>query len=1122
MDQLNAFLCQGKLYQSQILTRAGFEKISMFFQKDVINSTDDKITGYFHKAKEKLHAKTARWMLKELEEKGYRYEGDPNNLKIDIEQKPYLVKTKDKVVLADKLNFYRRLGSLYEERRLYDKALENYLMCNDLIETGEITDTSNEFLNLIYIKIQNAYYRLDKPSEEREFAIRLLERNISNDHKKKLFCRLIETSLALGDIQSVKEYYQKFRVNYPIPYKYENYFEFGGIALSRNYEEIALFFFEKCLEINLDDIAKKEELLKKIIPLYFTFGAYSKIITECENILRCCSKDMLFYFKNELAQAYVKEGNFNKGILLYQECYVLAENHNNPIQKVAVHGNLSDVYEQLVKYIDSIQESTKALKILDSLELAQYPDLNLRKGRISGNLGKACCRLGEGETGIAALKTYLELSQDSKDDQITANKFLGWAYEELHNQLIQKSQQEERTEKNNLEKNLEESVSALKQQLSQKNQEIEKLTTTIERYSAKKGKNIKKEKEEKEKEIENLKEQSEKADKQIKKTAKDEIKKIKSDLEQALKDNSNSLETAESYYRESLRIARESNSVLKEAEAIHNLGLLLYRLNKHEEAINKFNESLKNSISAEDKILSFTCLGRSQMALERYEDAESSFNSAIDILEKHVASTTIFEWSISLFEKWSLIYKNLEMCFLKQGKNDDALEISDKRKSFNLASWISKRVENVSSLKAQDMKKLAENLNTTFVVYSLVSFYDLEKINYYVDTLNENPTIHAWIITSDNIKHFKIDINDKKHLAHLDINKIFYNFPYHAISKESSQKEQAKILKKFNRRLATWYKILIQPIKETLNSLKGKDITYTFVPDSFLAHIPFGMLHQEQGNETYLKALIEQNAISIAPSLQVLFHLNQMEKSQPMHEQLAKSKINESGQPVSKTDQEIAAIGHTVVLAGFPQDGIKEKIEKAEEEIKSIEGVFKGKAAWAYKQGIVKKLVRESLTVANFKESIQKANWIHIACHATIENKPPHEPFSVFNGVFHLTPVDSDKGILDSKAISNIPIHADLVFMSACDSGRGNLMQEGSIGPVWSFLAAGAKSTIATYWPLNDSDTTVKASTEFYQTLVCKNSFQSKVKALQTAVLSVKQVGNPQEWGALYLSGLPR
>ncbi|MGR3973239.1 MAG: CHAT domain-containing protein, partial [Candidatus Rhabdochlamydia sp.] len=87
----------------------------------------------------------------------------------------------------------------------------------------------------------------------------------------------------------------------------------------------------------------------------------------------------------------------------------------------------------------------------------------------------------------------------------------------------------------------------------------------------------------------------------------------------------------------------------------------------------------------------------------------------------------------------------------------------------------------------------------------------------------------------------------------------------------------------------------------------------------------------------------------------------------------------------------------------------------------------------------------------------------------------------------------------------------------------GNLKQEGSIGPVWSFLGAGAKSAVASYWPLPDGQTTVKMVKEFYKRyLGIGTSKLSKARALQQAVLQVMKTGRdqPQQWGAFFLSGL--
>ena len=128
-------------------------------------------------------------------------------------------------------------------------------------------------------------------------------------------------------------------------------------------------------------------------------------------------------------------------------------------------------------------------------------------------------------------------------------------------------------------------------------------------------------------------------------------------------------------------------------------------------------------------------------------------------------------------------------------------------------------------------------------------------------------------------------------------------------------------------------------------------------------------------------------------------------------------------------------------------------------------------------------LVQKDASKVNVIKKISKAQWIHLACHGEMSKKL--DPHSIFEGLLKLAPDEKHpEGYLYTQEITSLNLCANLVFLSACFSGRGNPQQEGTIGPVWSFLAAGALSTIATYWRLPDGELTLEIVKTFYSHLL--------------------------------------
>ncbi len=111
---------------------------------------------------------------------------------------------------------------------------------------------------------------------------------------------------------------------------------------------------------------------------------------------------------------------------------------------------------------------------------------------------------------------------------------------------------------------------------------------------------------------------------------------------------------------------------------------------------------------------------------------------------------------------------------------------------------------------------------------------------------------------------------------------------------------------------------------------------------------------------------------------------------------------------------------------------------------------------------------------------------------------------------------------LQAWEILNQPrLHADLVVLSACDSGRGEAMRsEGIIGLTRAFQEAGAHSVLSSLWHVSD-ESTKDLMVDFHKEL---RSGVTKDEALRRAMARVHaEPGkwSPYHWAAFMLSGNP-
>ena len=107
-------------------------------------------------------------------------------------------------------------------------------------------------------------------------------------------------------------------------------------------------------------------------------------------------------------------------------------------------------------------------------------------------------------------------------------------------------------------------------------------------------------------------------------------------------------------------------------------------------------------------------------------------------------------------------------------------------------------------------------------------------------------------------------------------------------------------------------------------------------------------------------------------------------------------------------------------------------------------------------------------------------------------------------------------GILTAKEISLLDLRdADLVVLSACETGKGEITGEGVFGLQRAFKQAGAQTIIMSLWPVNDAATQM-LMTEFYRNWITNR--QPKREAFRNAQNTVRtQFEEPVYWAGFIM-----
>ena len=113
-------------------------------------------------------------------------------------------------------------------------------------------------------------------------------------------------------------------------------------------------------------------------------------------------------------------------------------------------------------------------------------------------------------------------------------------------------------------------------------------------------------------------------------------------------------------------------------------------------------------------------------------------------------------------------------------------------------------------------------------------------------------------------------------------------------------------------------------------------------------------------------------------------------------------------------------------------------------------------------------LYGDSTNEAFFKKNAQNYGVIHLAMHGILHNRVP-----MFSSLAFTENGDStEDNFLQAYEISKLKLNADLVVLSACETGYGKFEQgEGVVSLARSFMYAGVPSLVVSLWQVNDNST---------------------------------------------------
>lgn len=342
---------------------------------------------------------------------------------------------------------------------------------------------------------------------------------------------------------------------------------------------------------------------------------------------------------------------------------------------------------------------------------------------------------------------------------------------------------------------------------------------------------------------------------------------------------------------------------------------------------------------------------------------------------------------------------------------------------------------------------------------------------------------HQYAFVVQNNQQHLIKLAASKNLANLvsQLRKNIANYP--VLSGQQSEKEQLTALDSFISYSHQLYQILLAPIEKAAPLTEN----LLLIPDGVLGYLPFDVLLKNPPADKTLfhtyDYLIKKHNISYAYSANLLQAMQDKEHGRVNGNFLAFAPffVGEAG---------------TKILA---QKGFG-RLEHNIQEVKNIQELI-GSGSQLF--------LNNEATKNNFLKYASDFRILHLSTHGRV-----NDGNSEFSEIVFAAPNEKDT-FLYTKELYNLQLQADMVVLSACQTGLGELQNgEGIISLARGFSYAGAKSIVSTLWSVDEISTRLLLE-DFYKNL---KTGLTKDVALKEAKMNLMN-RHPYYWAAFTAVG---
>ncbi len=619
------------------------------------------------------------------------------------------------------------------------------------------------------------------------------------------------------------------------------------------------------------------------------------------------------------------------------------------------------------------------------------------------------------------------------------------------------------------------------------------------------------------------------------------------------------------YFEEALKIARGIRAKEREAGVLRDRGDVFLKMNRLAESLDSFEKALAIALEIGQPTTAWKAHAGLARAFEksgRYDEALANYKKSVQVIEDIRARFPSEEQRAGYLKDKIKVYESLINLFFAlhqrqpaAGYDRDSFYYAEKAKArafldsleeakVDLRAGLSPQIREEETKVSKEISRLQTELAKPGLAEERRGelFKKLEEAEEayrnMIQAMRMNSAKYAQIAYPEpgKLEEIQAKVLDREsalleYFLGEENSFLFYvtknDFSIHKLAGSKELQERAnnyiKLLSsKTGQDFAAFsagkkmYGELIGPVGDKI--MKGSNLIV--IPDGQLNYLPFETLIPEErppagGAKTYSvqhsgikppgKFLVEDFVISYAPSSSSLMNLLERKRdsrakklwlafADPVYAPKGSSVKTAPADEISREYY----LGKGFDFSPLPYSG---------EEVKMVSKLIKKGQREIYTQEEAKEEKLKAIPLKDFKI-------LHFATHGLLD-----ENVSLRSALVLTQDEDpKEDGFFQVREIYDIELDSDLVVLSACQTGKGELENgEGVSGLSRAFLYAGAQAVLASLWNINDR-ATAGFMGHFYRSL---NQGKNKDEALQSAKLEMLRspFGHPFYWAAFVVIG---